>query len=262
MENRSSRAFDVITLYSQAHDVLYRQFFRASFPHPAWIVAERLELGGNAEYLSSEWQEAMAVKPAMIARHLRKSPEGFTVVYSDTDIQFLPGFSANGLVKIFDDAGKDILFQKESSRPGNEELNGGFCMMRASPRLAEFFERVAAEMQTAAVRNDQPVINELLPRSEIAWGTLPLTFYARSHGFPPPRDAWIHHANTTLRNSTRAKIRGLERVRRMFHGGPVGWYRGIFEECLEYAGSGKLWNKITRACGRHDDDASPSVTER
>jgi hypothetical protein len=262
MENRSSRAFDVITLYSQAHDVLYRQFFRASFPHPAWIVAERLELGGNAEYLSSEWQEAMAVKPAMIARHLRKSPEGFTVVYSDTDIQFLPGFSANGLVKIFDDAGKDILFQKESSRPGNEELNGGFCMMRASPRLAEFFERVAAEMQTAAVRNDQPVINELLPRSEIAWGTLPLTFYARSHGFPPPRDAWIHHANTTLRNSTRAKIRGLERVRRMFHGGPIGWYRGIFEECLEYAGSGKLWNKITRACERHDDDASPSAAER
>lgn len=247
MENRSTRAFDVITMYSQAHEVLYRKFFRASFPHPSWIVAERLELGGNAEYLSSEWQQAMAVKPAMIARHLRKSPEGFAIVYSDSDVQFLPGFSSDGLVRIFYDAGKDILFQKESSRPDNQELNGGFCVMRASPRLAEFFEQVAAESRRAEVWNDQPVINDLLPRSGIAWGTLPLTFYARSHGFPPPRGAWIHHANMTLQNSTRAKIRGLTRVKRMFHGGPAGWYRGIFEECLEYAVSGKLWKKIRPA---------------
>jgi hypothetical protein len=253
MENRSSRAFDLITVYSQAHEVLYRKFFRASFPHPAWIVAERLEINGNAEYLSPEWQQAVAVKPAVIARHLRKSPEGFAVVYSDSDIQFLPSFSANGLVKIFEGAGKDILFQKENRRPDSQEVNTGFCVMRTSPRLAEFFEQAAAELQVARVRNDQPAINELLPRSAIAWGFLPLTFYARSHGFPPPREAWIHHANFTLQNSTRAKIRRLGRVNRMFHGGPIGWYQGIIEECLEYAVSGKLWNKVIRARRRHGD---------
>jgi hypothetical protein len=259
MEKHSSRAFDLITLYSQAHNVLYQRFFRASFPHPAWIVPQRLDLGGNAEYLSSEWQQAMTEKPAMIARHLRGSPEGFAVVYSDSDIQFLPAFSADGLVKIFDNAGKEILFQKESSRPESRELNGGFCMMRASPRLAEFFEQVAAELETAGVRNDQPVINELLPRSGIAWGTFPLTFYARSHGFPPPRDAWIHHANLTLQNSTRAKIRSLERVKRMFHGGPVGWYQGALEECLDYALSGRLWNKLRHARGRRGGIAAPAT---
>jgi hypothetical protein len=250
MENRSSRAFDVITLYSQAHDLLYREFFRASFPHPGWIVVERLELGGNAEYLSPEWQTAMTIKPAMIARHLRKSPEGTLIVYSDSDVQFLPNFSANGLVKIFENAGKDILFQKESSRPDSQELNAGFCVMRASPRLADFFEQVVTELQTAGVGNDQPVVNRLLPRSAITWGFLPLTFYARSHGFPPPRDAWIHHANLTLRNSTRVKIRGLGRVKRMFHGGPISWYRGILEECLEYTLSGNLWKKVKRVLGR------------
>ena len=247
MEHRSSRAFDVLTMYSPAHEVLFRKFFRASFPHPTWIVAERLELGGNAEYLSSEWQQAVAAKPAVIARHLRNSPEGSTIVYSDSDIQFLPGFSAIGLVKIFGTAGKDILFQKENTLPDSQELNTGFCVMRASPRLADFFERAAAELQVAGVRNDQPVISELLPRSAITWGFLPLTFYARSHGFPPPHDAWIHHANFTLRNSTQAKVRGLGRVHRMFHGGPIGWYQGIVEECLEYAVSGKLWNKVIHA---------------
>lgn len=249
MENRSGRAFDLITVYSQAHEVLYRKFFRASFPHPAWIVAERLEIDGNAEYLSPEWQQAIAMKPAVIARHLRRSPEGFAVVYSDSDVQFLPGFSADGLARIFEGAGKDILFQKENRRPDSQELNTGFCVMRASPRLAAFFEQVAAELQAARVRNDQPAVNELLPRSGIAWGTLPLTFYARSHGFPPPRDAWIHHANFTLQNSTEAKVRRLSRVKRMFHGGPAGWYQGVFEECVEYAISGKLWSKAIGAVG-------------
>ena len=92
----------------------------------------------------------------------------------------------------------------------------------------------------AEVRNDQTAVNQLLTDESRAgrWGFLPLSYYARSQGFPPRGSIVLHHANFS--GSVPQKSAALRRVREYVTGGLVAKATALGEEAVDFARSGKL----------------------
>ena len=121
--------------------------------------------------------------------------------------------------------GVDILFQREAH--GSDDVNTGFFICRSTPAVQSFWREVGTLLDAHPDWNEQRCVNELLTGSggnvkAPAWGWLPWTFYARTHGWPPPPDAWIYHANYTKgADGVGQKMRQMDLARRYFEAGAV-----------------------------------------
>ena len=123
------------------------------------------------------------------------------------------------------------LFQREARRYA--DVNAGFVVIRCSDRAGRFFARVREALAAHPGENEQRLLNRMLfgdavnnPLSaargagagEVEWGYLPWGFYARTHGWPPPRRLALYHANYTAgADAVGQKIRQfreLDRIRR------------------------------------------------
>jgi hypothetical protein len=136
------------------------------------------------------------------------------------------------------------MFQKNRLEPEDPEVCTGFWIARTSPRLLEFFGRVLIRVGEQGRKSDQYAINSLLGVSDVAWTYLPLNYYARTHGFPPPRDACIHHATETGKGGPDEKFRQLTRIHQMFHGGFLSWCKGLTLEAADYVTDGRLVRRL------------------
>ena len=88
-------------------------------------------------------------------------------------------------------------------------------------------------LEKEEVKNEQSIINLMLGRLDVRFTTLDGHFYARTHGFPPPRDLWMHHASWTM--NVPDKIRQLDRVRRIVKGGALRLHAESYAEHLARA---------------------------
>jgi hypothetical protein len=105
--------------------------------------------------------------------------------------------------------------------------------MRCSPRVASFFRRVLDAMDAHPEWNDQAAVNHVLPRqSDVRWTQLPITFAARSQGWPPPRDLMLYHANCT------AGTNGVMQKERQF---------ADLDLVRRYGLTGVLWTRLSHA---------------
>jgi len=181
--------------YTPAHEVLYREYFLPSVPGDFSVVPAEIGLEGPGDFQSAEYIEALGRKMGLIAASIRENP-GEIIAWSDVDILFLDDGVAADLAGLIREAGCDILFQREG--PGYTFVNPGFLVCKASPPLAQFFEKVIELMKQRPGMNDQHVIIELLEEKQaFKWDYLPWRYYARTHGWPPPKEMAIYHANAT-----------------------------------------------------------------
>ena len=118
------------------------------------------------------------------------------------NIIFVRDFTA-AVERMFDeDPQIDIAFQKERIEGG--EVNTGFIALRCNERVKAFFKKVSRLMADHRDWNEQKVINDLILNDDqwrndrLGWAYLPLSFYARTHGWPPLIDAVLYHANCTI----------------------------------------------------------------
>jgi len=232
----------LLVVLSSAHEVLFRRFFEPSVPRG--LRLEVLDMGTNRSdgaYLSEEWQEAMCAKVRHALDFCRRSAEGEPFIVSDVDVQFFPAFDATIFLQLIDASGCDLVFQRERFREGDREANCGFYAGRNSPAVRRLLEASLGDLENDTVKNEQNAVNRAMRRSGFAYALLDHRFYARTHGFPPPEDLWMHHASWTT-NITE-KIRQLERVRRMTRGGTV---RRHAESLAEH---------LSRAMARHSGAA-------
>ena len=101
-------------------------------------------------------------------------------------------------------------------------VNGGFYVCRANARTEEFFQAVSSFLETRPTVIDQDAINALLPGTEsgLRWVHLPLSYYARTHGWPPPRHLFVYHANaTTGADNLQQKVRQFAELEWIRHHG-------------------------------------------
>lgn len=228
----------VLVVLSSAHEVLYRRYFEPSLPPGLCPVV--CEMGTNRSdgaYLSEEWQDAMCAKVRHALQFCHSASEGQLFIVSDVDVQFFEPFSADEFVRIFEGLGRDLGFQRERFREGDSEANCGFYAGRNTPAVRRLLEAALADMQQDRVRNEQNAVNRMMRVLEIPYATLDRRFYARTHGFPPPPDLWMHHASWTT--NIPAKIRQLERVRRVVRGGRIRMHaESLAEHLSRTAGAG------------------------
>jgi hypothetical protein len=237
---------DMLIVTTESHRRLADRFFLPTLPtaNGAVIRERRLDVVGEGDFDSESWQQGVTAKLGWALDYLGSVPDNASFVLSDVDIQFFPGFSTEALNDTFDRSGTDVLFQKEHSSSKSVLVNTGFYIARNTPWLRTLLADALA--LCADVKNDQTAINELLDADDLGtrWGFLPLAYYARTQGFPPPRDILLHHANFS--GSVDEKISQMQRVRQYVTGNALQKATATAAEGWEYATSGKLrmWVRV------------------
>ena len=222
----------VLVVLSSAHKLLYEKYFLPTLPEGAEVVLK--DLGANTDdgsFLSPEWQEAMSAKIRHTLGFCEISEEGSLFIVSDVDVQFFPGFDTGKFKDYFDSLGCDLVFQKERMRPGDSEGNCGFYAGRNTAPVRELLSAALRRIESDEIKNEQVVINALLQSTKVKHTLLDGRFYARTHGFPPRRDIWMHHANWTT--AIPQKIRQLDHVRRIVGGGAMRLYVESYKEHMD-----------------------------
>lgn len=195
-----------------SHELLFHSYFRPTLSPEFDLQVVRADTGGPGDFLAPDWSQAMVEKGRATCESLEQN-RGDIIVWSDVDLQFFNLRPAD-LQELLVQSGCDILFQPEWR--DRDEINGGFFVCRCTDAVIALFAAVFQDMQRLAEPRNQPAINARLQKRQpqVAWGYLPFNCYAWTHGWPPPRDLVLHHANGTVgKNSVVRKIAQLEEVR-------------------------------------------------
>jgi hypothetical protein len=238
----------VLVVISDSHRELYEQWFLPGLPGDAELEVRTVKAAGDGRYLSEGWKSGVMAKLEWVLEFCRAHPEEVFIL-SDVDIQFFDGFALRELREILGRSGRDILFQKERSSPGCQEVNTGFYVARATVRVSRLFTSALELAEKNGERNDQVLMNSLLGEEtwREMWGHLPAKYYARSHGFPPSDGIVLHHANLTA--SVAEKQAQLRRVRKWVEGGWLARITSLAGECAVYLRAGKFPAMIRRKLG-------------
>lgn len=207
--------------YTPAHEPLFRRYFQPSLPRAFSLEAYPLEIAGAGDFLSVEFLRCIREKMALVRQSISANA-GEVIVWSDVDVVFQGNPVALIEAAFARDAGLEFLFQREAKRL--PDVNTGFFALRCDERTAAFFEQLARRLEAEPARNEQAVANDMLVRDgdPIRWDYLPWAFYARTHGWPPPRDAVLYHANYTKgADGVGQKMAQFEEFARISRGGPA-----------------------------------------
>ena len=183
----------IFCCYTPAHEVLFRDYFCPSLPAGFDVVSTKLAISGSGDYLSPEFLECIREKVALIRESIERNA-GEIVVGSDVDIIILADLVP--MLEHLAGAPETMWFQRES--PRMPDVNTGFIIIRCGSQAGEFFKRIANALEEKPDWNEQRAVNDLLLNGDTPkWAYLPPIFYARTHGWPPPKDAVLYHANYT-----------------------------------------------------------------
>lgn len=200
--------------YTPAHEVLYRDWFLPSVPEGIDVTAIPANIPGSGDFLSEEFLRCIRAKIAMIVDSIRENPDEW-IIWTDIDILLFPGIKKKieTVIKNADD--RCLFFQMETKSEG--EVNAGFILIRCGQNTDSFFTEVGERLKRETEKNEQTVENEMLREGDApSWGYLPVEFVARTHGWPPPRNMAIYHANYTLgADGVGQKIRQFRQVNAM-----------------------------------------------
>jgi len=179
--------------YTPAHEVLFRDYFKPTIPNSFELQTAIIELEGAGDFLSPEFIRCICRKIELIMESVRANSGG-AIIWSDIDIQFFD-ITPEALLSQLGD--HDIAFQPEGPRV--KHVNTGFFICRCNDRVLRFFEKVRDGLQASPGMNEQYIINLLLEDAalDLSWTYLPFSYYARTHGWPPPRQLSLYHANAT-----------------------------------------------------------------
>ncbi len=200
----------VYSCHTPSHQLLYDRYYAPTLPASLTDVPRVLEIEGAGDFMTRSFRDCICEKLALQVESVIEN-ESNVIIWSDVDIVF-----ARDPVPYLDalfaaDRTLDLAFQTERAASTDTEVNVGFVAMRCSSRVASFFRQVLAAMDEHPEWNDQAAINHVLPhQSEVRWTKLPVTFAARSQGWPPPSDLVLYHANCT------AGTKGVAQKERQF----------------------------------------------
>lgn len=235
----------LLAVTTDSHRTLYQDFFLPSLPQDTELLTHEMDLGGDGAYKSGTWQQGVVQKLKFALDHIRKNRNSIFIL-SDVDIQFFESFNTTDLLGLLEKSTCDILFQSETADGLSGEVNTGFYIARCTEYVESLMEKAVFACSSHEIANDQVAINDLLKPEDRAsrWNVLPPTYYARSHGFPPPPDIVIHHANLT--STVEEKILQLDKIGLFSRGTKSVRFRIILKEALHYLASGKFAGMLFR----------------
>jgi len=211
--------------YTPAHEILYREIFVPSVPSGLAIESTLIDEAGRGDFLSPEFLRCIRLKIELVEASLHTSDEHEILVWSDVDVRFVD-LSGEKLAEMLGSSNADIMFQREA--PWLRDVNTGFFVCRANEAVRKFFGSVRNSLKQETAINEQMAANRLLLEgegiSDLRWDYLPRTFYARTHGWPPPRNLSIYHANYTKGpNAVGLKLKQFAELEMILRGGWTAW---------------------------------------
>jgi hypothetical protein len=214
--------------YTPAHGVLYERIFKPSIPKGYEVRPTEIDETGAGDYLSPEFLRCIRAKVDLVSRSLDEFPDE-PLVWSDVDVRFVD-LPVDRLLSDFTASGSDIVFQRES--PRMKDVNTGFFICRSTPSVRKFFESVHRELTMDVSLNEQMAANKILSAPQtpesLRWEFLPSVYYARTHGWPPPRKLAIYHANFTKgHDAIGLKLAQFAELDRVLKGGWAAWIASI-----------------------------------
>lgn len=195
--------------YTPAHEIVFRKHFLPSVPPSFAVQAEQIELEGPGDYLSPEFLRCIDRKAQLILDSLQAN-EDEVVAWSDVDIRFFDLSEGDLLADL---GAHDIAFQREGKV--GAAVNTGFFVCRSNKRVFTFFEKMKELLLTNPAANEQFVVNNLMQTAfeKVSWTHLPNAYYARTQGWPPPRNLRLYHANFTMgTNGVEQKLKQFEEL--------------------------------------------------
>jgi len=221
-------------VYTPAHEILLRDWFLPSVPDGFEVIASPLQISGAGDFLSEEFLRCIRAKIALMVESIR-SNRGSWILWSDVDILLHQGTKDALDLIIRDAGGRNLFFQRETRV--EREVNTGFILIRCGDLTEAFFHDVGVRLELETSKNEQAVENEMLRKGvDFDWGYLPVTFVARTHGWPPPRLMDIYHANYTVGpKGVEQKIRQFKAVKAMQRFGSPAIVYFTLRRCVEKA---------------------------
>ena len=201
-------------VYTPAHEILFKDWFLPSIPDGFNVVATPLQISGAGDFLSEEFLRCIRAKVALMVESIQ-SNRGSWILWSDIDILFNQT-TLEVVNRIIGNAGnRDIFFQSESRTQG--DVNTGFILIHCGDLTETFFRNVGMRLDLETGKNEQIIENEMLRNGvDLEWDYLPISFVARTHGWPPSRRMAIYHANYTMGpKGVEQKIRQFKAVKAM-----------------------------------------------
>lgn len=190
--------------YTPAHEVLFQNYFLLTIPKAFNVISTRLDIAGAGDFLSPEFLHCIGRKMELVIESIREN-WGETIIWSDVDVQF---YNLQPNLALADLGKNEVAFQRETKAMA--DVNTGFFICLCNAEVLRFFELVVVGLLENQQANEQWVINNLLQKktTPLTWDFLPLSYYARTHGWPPPRQLALYHANWTKgKNGVAQKIR-------------------------------------------------------
>jgi len=185
----------IFCIYTKSHERLLNDYFKPSLPEDLDLHVITHEASGTGDCRSEGWMQCVHDKMDAVRASLCDRP-GEIIIWSDIDILFFRPI-AEEIESLMESSGKSILFQREGKTI--RVANGGFYAVRATDQTLAFFDRVCEQLKKNPHTGNQAAINAVLETTpESLYGFLPFSYYARTHGWPPPRDLAIFHANATM----------------------------------------------------------------
>lgn len=181
--------------YTEAHKVLFLDYFVPSLTNNVLVHAHRIDLAGSGDFLSQEFIECIRRKIDLIIASIDRH-RGDIIVWSDIDIILFGDFEPE-IRQFFEEKDDiDILLQREGKH--TSDINSGFFAARCNDRTRRLFERVKEEMLADPTKNEQPLVNDLIFGDvDVNWEYLPFKYAARSQAWPPVDQIALYHANCT-----------------------------------------------------------------
>lgn len=214
----------IFSCYTSSHETLYRDHFLPSLPPGLQSRSTRLDITGTGDFQSRDFLQSIEAKLELMIESIRANT-GRAIVWSDVDIIFTRD-PTELFAQMLEQEDVDIWYQKEHI-DYSDDVNAGLVLMRCNSTVERFYRDVLATMRSVPGLNDQNAINRLLSEgAAVSWSYLPRQFYARSQGWPPPRDIVAYHANVTPGSGgVTQKIRQFRDLRLLLkYGAPYARY--------------------------------------
>lgn len=219
--------------YSEAHRLLFERHFAPTLPASFELKAYRLEVAGKGDFFATDFLECIRRKVVLI-RNSIDANRGEAIVWADVDIRFYADPVPDMRAQVENEPETVCWFQRESKKI--PDVNTGFVMIRCNEKARRFFEQVADELKVRIDCNEQTVINQLLQAGSFPqWSYLSWKYYARTHGWPPPHDLLLYHANYTVGANS------VQRKEEQFR--ELAWIR-------RYGSPARLWSCLRRVPGK------------
>jgi len=204
---------------SQHFAPMYKQFFEPSLRRVSpelQIIPDVFEVGGNADFRSSGFNQALIYKWKRGLEFLHDNPEQI-IFFTDVDMIFNKPFVQAVLHPM---AEADIAVSPESVGDIKQwGVNVGVLAFRSNPQVRKFVSRILDEMILRG-QWDQFLFNSFLPQSKLRWKLLPHTF--ANGRVPATPDSILYHATCTLpapgKGSLELKMEALAQAEQFFAG--------------------------------------------